>query len=63
MIMNLYSAESQMLQRREEIEQAAASTWQETNQIQLFTAMITKFKAVANTQTHLQTQAACCSCC
>ncbi|MGG1516951.1 hypothetical protein ABE504_16200 [Paenibacillus oryzisoli] len=67
MNLNIYSMESEMLQRKEEIEKAAAVAWQENcgrDQIQLFKTMISKFKAVVNTtSTHIQTQAVCCDCC
>lgn len=67
MNINLYSMESQMLQRKAEIEKAASFAWQEggskRNQIQIFRAMISKLKTVANTPAHVQTQAACCNCC
>ncbi|OAS15920.1 hypothetical protein [Paenibacillus oryzisoli] len=67
MNLNFYSLESEMLQRKLEIEKEAVAAWQESSdrdQIQIFKSLISKFKAAVNTtSTDVQTQAVCCNCC
>ncbi|CAN7509725.1 hypothetical protein LJR153_003603 [Paenibacillus sp. LjRoot153] len=65
MNMNYYSIESQMLQRKSEIEKAAVTAWQishERKHRQMLKDAISGLKALTNS-TRKQTQTACCSCC
>jgi hypothetical protein len=67
MSINVFSVESLMVERRTEVEKAAAIAWQWNtgkNKINLFSSVASKLSSVKAVKGKVQVQqSACCNCC